>query len=162
MKKNIIDLAFYATKTMFFFLFVGGLVGTLLTIPFVEMLTFRPFRFPRSVEYMLVGYIIIGIPVATFTGLLYGIGLALYPLRSWGRTILAIGCGIAPAALAIVFGGLGRSPWKPPDIGEIVLKAFCYMLFTGFSSLVTAWIHRKAELRFKFLRANGSPQEENG
>ena len=68
---------------------------------------------------------------------------------------MAIGCGIAPAVLAIVFGNLTRNPWKPPDIGEIVLKAFCCMLFTGVASLLTAWLHRKSELRFKFLRASG-------
>jgi hypothetical protein len=107
---------------------------------------------------LLLGYLVVGMPIAAFTGLLYGICLAFFRQDSVGRALSAIGCGIAPSVLFIAIFNI----WNLKGYSDSVIVVFPLMLFTGFSSLVTAWIHRKAELRFKFLRANTNPQEENG
>lgn len=151
MKPPILDSASYAATTMSFFLFVGGFIGTLLTLPFVQMLTHRPFRVPESLFMLLLGYLVVGMPVAALTGLLYGICSAFFQRDSVGRALSAIGCGIVPSVLFMTIFNI----WNPKESRNSLIVVCCLMLFTGFASLVTAWVHWQAELRFEFLRANG-------
>ena len=158
MKESILDSASHVAKTVIFFLFVGGLVGTVFTVPFVEELSHRPFRIPDSLYILLLGYIVVGMPVAAFTGFLYGIGLAFFLPNSLSRTILAIGCGIVTAMVIVAIWDI----WNPRNLADSMIMISSLMLFSGFSSLVTAWIHRKAELRFNFLHATRNSEEADG
>lgn len=142
------DRAFYVAKTTFFFLFVGGLVGTTFTLPFVETLTHRPFSFPESLLMMLLGYVVMGMPVAGFTGFLYGICLAAYRPAVVGRYFAAIACGVAPSLLLVAWAEI----WNSERLGDSWVVLVCLTLFTGGSSLITAWIHRKSEQRLSLFR----------
>ena len=133
---------------MFFFLFVGGLVGTTFTLPFVETLAHRPFGFPESLLMMLLGYVLLGMPIAGLTGLLYGVWLAACHDSPKGRYVKAAGCGILPPLLLAIFGLV----WNPRTPAVSLFVVACLMLFTAGSSLITAWIHSKTERRFAFFR----------
>lgn len=155
-KGSLIDSAFYAAKTTFFYLFVGGLVGTIFTLPFVETITHRPFRIPDSLFSMLIGYIVIGMPVAALAGLLYGIRLAISQPTAVGRYLSAAICGMVPS---LIFAALGVI-WNPRSpVGESLIIVTCVAVFTGLASLVTGWIHHKAERRLKFFSPIDGYQE---
>jgi hypothetical protein len=158
MKTTLIDSAAYVAKTMFFFLFVGGLVGTTLTTPFVETLTHRPFSFPVSLLLMLLGYVVMGMPVAAFTGLFYGVVISVSRPDYLRRAFAAIGCGMLPPMMLVAVGYI----WESRDIKGSVMVALSVMLFTGLSSLITAWLHWKAEMRFEFFQVNPKIQTLNG
>lgn len=156
MKGSLIDSAFYAAKTMFFYLFVGGLVGTIFTLPFVETITHRPFRIPDSLFSMLIGYIVIGMPVAALAGFLYGIRLAISRPTAMGRYLSAAICGMVPSFL-LAAADLIWNPRSPFEESVVILTWLA--LFTGLASVVTGWIHHKAERRLKFLSPIDSYQE---
>ena len=155
MNVKLIDSAAYAAKTLFFFLFVGGLVGTVFALPFTETLTHRPFRMPDSLFMMLFGYVLVGMPVAGSAGLLYGIRLALSPAGPAARYLSAAVCGTAPSAALAVFA-YASNPRSPADS---LLVAVFTMLFTGLSAAATARIHLAAERRFGFFRTDRAEPE---
>lgn len=148
MKAKLIDPAVYITKTTFFFGFVGALIGTALLAPFADTITHHPFQFPNTLYMLLIGYLIMGVPIAASTGLIYGLCLTIFDVSVRHRFGLAFASGLCPP-LAFVASGYMWNPRTPMD-SLIVLSAL--MLFTVSSSLMTAWAHRKAERRFRFLK----------
>ena len=155
MNGKLVDSAAYAAKTLFFFLFVGGLVGTVFALPFTEALTHRPFRMPDGLFMMLFGYVLVGMPVAGSAGLLYGIRLAVSPAGPAARYLSAAICGTVPSAALAVFA-YASNPRSPADA---LLLGACTMLFTGLSAAATARIHLAAERRFRFFRTDRAESE---
>ena len=135
MNAKLVESAPYSSKTLFFFLFVGGLVGTVFALPFTETLTHRPFRMPDILFIMLFGCVLVGMPVA---GLLYGIRLAVSPAGPAARYL---------SAAVFAYASNPRSP------ADSLLLGDCTMLFTGLSAAATARIHLAAERRFRFFRS---------
>lgn len=146
----------YIVKTTFFFLFVGGLIGTTLTLPFAETLTHHPFRIPETLYMLLLGYVLIGMPVASLTGVLYGTFLATCKLANARRTLCAFGFGTVPPLLFVVFVHIYENGAKRDF--DLSLAAIL-MLFTGFSSLATARVHTIVERKFSFFRSGDCSNE---
>lgn len=153
MFKKIAKIIGYVTKTTFFFLVVGGLVGTSFMPPFMQTFTHRPFRLPEGLIELLLGLIIVGMPYAACAGAVYGTCLAAFRPENLRRAIWAFGSGTVPVILTIFAAAIQNPRWSFDLPMSVVMLYFGMALFTGFSSLVTAWLHWKAEQRFTFLRA---------
>lgn len=148
MNKNLIDACAYAAKTFLFFLLIGALVGSILIVPFLETLTHRPLTIPNSLFTLMLGYVVVGMPFAGITGLLYGIRLAVSRHDSTSRYSAAFACGLFPSALMNIYSYVSN----PKVLTEIPLVLASTMLFTGLSAMATSWIHQRAEQKLNFLR----------
>lgn len=155
-----IDIAAFISKTTIFYLFVGALVGTVFTIPFFELISHRAFKFPESLNSLLLGYLIFGMPVAGITGLIYGVLCSISRRNGDQASLwLNVPAAISGATLPSIF--FMASIFDDRHGFLETLRPFFYLaIFAVVCSVVTAWLHCRASNRFQFLRLKLSGAEE--
>jgi hypothetical protein len=149
-----IDIAAFISTTTVFFLLIGGLVGSIFSIPFLETITHKTFRSPSDLALtVLLGYLIVGMPVAGITGFLYGI-LCLFRGKNEGHAChcLNVSALISGTTLPTIFGMIIAYQERHHGFVES-LRPFLYVTtFSVICAVVTAWLHCRASNRFAFFR----------
>jgi hypothetical protein len=153
-----IDITAFLSTTTLFFLFIGGLVGSIFSIPFLETLTHKIFRSPGDLALtILFGYLIVGMPIAGITGLLYGV-LCLIRGKNLGQTCQWFNgpALISGATLPSIFCVITAYQEHRHGFLETLRPFFYLVIFAVVCSVVTAWLHCRASNRFAFLRLKPS------